>query len=212
VEIAYGGRPRVAPHPPWDGGFVWARSRDGAPWIAVTVQDPGADEWWPVKDHPSDEPDEGLSVELTVPEGLVGLSTGRRIWKKRAAGTVTTRWESSYPVNNYVVTVSVGPYVPLEETYVGLDGEPRPIVFWALPQDRERARATWRQAPRLLAVLAKRFGEYPFLDDKYAVAQSPHLGMEHRRWSPTARFQDNRYGFDWLLLHETGAMSGGATR
>jgi len=53
-------------------------------------------------------------------------------------------------------------------------------------------------------VLGRRFGEYPFLADKYAVAQSPHLGMEHQTLvAYGARFRDNAYGFDWLLMHET---------
>jgi aminopeptidase N len=208
VEIVYDGRPRVAPNPPWDGGFVWAKSRDGSPWVAVTVQDPGADEWWPVKDHPSDEPDEGVSIELTVPAGLVGLATGRKVSETSSGGsggTTTTRWESSYPVNNYGLTINVGPYLPVEEVYHGVDGRANvPIVFWALPEDLDRARILWRQAPRMLEVLGRRFGEYPFLADKYAVAQSPHLGMEHQTLvGYGARFRDNAYGFDWLLMHET---------
>ncbi len=205
VEIAYDGRPRVAPRAPWDGGFVWAHSRDGFPWVAVAVQGEGADEWWPVKDHPSDEPDEGVSIELTVPAGLIGLATGRRVSEVRGADTTTTRWESSYPVNNYGLTINVGPYVAIEEIYHGVDGAAaQPIVFWALPEDVERARVMWRQAPRMLEVLGRRFGEYPFLADKYAVAQSPHLGMEHQTLvAYGARFRDNPYGFDSLLLHET---------
>lgn len=206
VDVVYGGRPRVAPNPPWDGGFVWAHSRDGRPWVAVTVQDPGADLWWPCKDHPSDEPDEGVSIELTVPAGLVGLATGHQVWEHRDGETVTTRWESSYPVNNYALSIAVGPYVPVEESYAGIDGTlpAHPIVFWSLPEDVERARVLWRQAPRMLAVLGRRFGEYPFLADKYAVAQSPHLGMEHQTLvAYGAQFRDNPYGFDWLLVHET---------
>ncbi len=205
VEIAYGGRPRRAPRAPWDGGFVWASSRDGAPWVAVTVQGEGADEWWPAKDHPSDEADEGMSIELTVPGSLVGLASGRKVWERRGPDTVTTRWESSYPVNNYSFSIAVGPYLPVEEIYRGVDGAgSHPIVFWAVPESVERARTTWRQAPRMLEVLGRRFGEYPFLRDKYAVAQSPHLGMEHQTLvAYGARFRDNEYGFDWLLLHET---------
>jgi aminopeptidase N len=196
----------VAPNPPWDGGFVWARSRGGEPWVAVTVQDPGADLWWPCKDQPSDEPDEGVSIELAVPAGMVGLATGHRVWERRDGDTVTSRWESSYPVNNYALSIAVGPYVPVEESYSGVDGTlpPRPIVFWSLPEDADKARVLWHQAPRMLAVLGKRFGEYPFLADKFAVAQSPHLGMEHQTLvAYGARFRDNPYNFDWLLVHET---------
>jgi aminopeptidase N len=79
VRVAYAGRPKVAAQPPWIDGFVWARTPAGAPWIAVVVQGDGADDWWPVKDHPSDRPEEGVEIALTVPRGLVGLANGRRL-------------------------------------------------------------------------------------------------------------------------------------
>ncbi|HOY20081.1 MAG TPA: M1 family peptidase, partial [Haliscomenobacter sp.] len=55
VRILYGGKPRVAVRAPWDGGFTWATTKTGAPWIATTCQGEGADLWWPCKDHVSDE-------------------------------------------------------------------------------------------------------------------------------------------------------------
>ena len=76
VTVSYGGRPRIAPNPPWDGGFTWARTADGQPWIATSCQSVGADVWWPVKDHPSDEPD-SMALHITVPEPLVVASNGR---------------------------------------------------------------------------------------------------------------------------------------
>ncbi|MEJ2482394.1 MAG: M1 family peptidase, partial [Gemmatimonadota bacterium] len=67
VRVEYGGMPRVAPRPPWDGGFTWARTEDGSPWIATSNQTIGADVWWPVKDHITDKPD-SMSIRVTVPE------------------------------------------------------------------------------------------------------------------------------------------------
>jgi aminopeptidase N len=61
----------------------------------------------------------------------------------------------------------------------------------------------WQQMPRILEVLGRRFGEYPFLDDKFAVAHAPYYGMEHQTLvAYGAMFTDNDYGFDELLLHE----------
>ncbi len=207
VEIVYGGRPKVAAFPPWLDGMVWRTTPSGAPWIGVTTQGDGADDWWPCKDHPSDEPDEGLSIELTVPSPLVGLASGRRVGAtENPDGTTTTRWEVSYPINNYAVSVNVGPYVPIEATYRGIDGAAeRTIVFWAIPEHADEARRLWTaQGARLLEVLGRRFGEYPFWKDKYWVAESPYLGMEHQSLvAYGARFEDNDDGFDELLLHET---------
>ncbi len=207
VRIEWRGRPKKALKAPWIDGFVWKRTPEGdRPWIGVTCEGDGADIWWPCKDHPSDEPDEGVRIALTVPKGLVGLSNGRPLGTTdNGDGTVTSRWEVTYPINNYDVTVNIAPYVPVEARYHGVDGTlDLPILFWALPEHRAEAERMWRQAPRLLGILASWFGEYPFIRDKYWVAEAPYLGMEHQTLvAYGADFEDNSYGFDDLLLHET---------
>src|SRR5215213_8180603 len=69
VRVAYSGKPKPAPAPPWVGGFVWSKTKDGQAWFATAVQNDGADLWFPVKDHPSDKP-ETTALHFTVPEPL----------------------------------------------------------------------------------------------------------------------------------------------
>jgi aminopeptidase N len=205
VTFTYGGRPKVALRPPWIDGFVWSETPSGAPWIGVTGQGDGGDNWWPCKDHPSDEPDEGMDIAITFPSGLVGLSNGRLVDEiDNGDGTTTTRWRVSYPINNYLVTVNIAPYVRIEEPYLGIDGTlEETLVFWSIPEYEQYARTMWRQMPRILEVLGRRFGEYPFFEDKFAVAHAPYYGMEHQTLvAYGALFTDNAYGFDDLLLHE----------
>jgi len=205
VTIVYGGQPKVALRPPWIDGFVWSETPSGAPWIGVTGQLDVGDSWWPCKDHPSDEPEEGMDIALTVPAGLVGLSNGKQVDEvENEDGSVTTSWRVSYPINNYLVTVNIAPYVPIEERYHGIDGTlDEPLVFWAVPEYETYARTMWRQMPHILEVLGRRFGEYPFFDDKFTVAHAPYYGMEHQTVvAYGALFTDNDFGFDDLLLHE----------
>jgi aminopeptidase N len=77
VTLDYGGSPKVSRRPPWNDGFVWETIADGRPWIGVTGQGDGGDDWWPCKDHPSDEPDEGMSIALTAPGPAAGRSPTR---------------------------------------------------------------------------------------------------------------------------------------
>ncbi len=205
VQITYGGKPKVALKPPWIDGFVWSETMSGAPWIGVTGQGDGGDNWWPCKDHPSDEPDEGIDITLTVPDDLVGLSNGRKMAERdNGDGTVTTEWHVSFPINNYLVTLNIAPYVPIEEPYHGIDGSlDETLIFWSLPENIDEARIMWRQMPRILEVFGKYFGEYPFFEDKFWVAHAPYLGMEHQTLVAYGdQFKDNDYGFDSLLLHE----------
>ncbi|MEE4270575.1 MAG: M1 family metallopeptidase [Thermoanaerobaculales bacterium] len=205
VGVEYGGAPKKALRAPWIDGFVWSETPSGEPWVGVTCEGDGADIWWPCKDHPSDEPDEGMDIALTVPEGLVGLSNGRPMGETtNPDGTVTSRWRVGFPVNNYAVSIAVGPYVPVEEIYRGVDGSRHEtIVFWAIPEHLEEARRMWVQMPRILEIFGRRFGEYPFFSDKLWVAHAPYLGMEHQTLiAYGSDFTDNDYGFDWLLAHE----------
>jgi hypothetical protein len=59
VKVAYGGKPAIAVRPPWTGGFQWDKDSKGNPWISITCQGEGAKIYFPCKDHPSDEPNEG---------------------------------------------------------------------------------------------------------------------------------------------------------
>jgi aminopeptidase N len=60
---------------PWDGGFVWAKTKSGKPWIATAVQGEGCDLFWPCIDHPSAEPG-AMDIRITVPAGLAAPSNG----------------------------------------------------------------------------------------------------------------------------------------
>jgi aminopeptidase N len=205
VGVEYAGRPKVSAAPPWLDGFVWERTASGAPWIAVSTQIDGADLWLPVKDHPSDEPEEGVEIALTVPAGLVGLSNGAPLGETaNGDGTVTSRWRVHYPINPYLLTVNVAPYVAIVERYRGADGTlDLPMTFWALPEHVPAARAMWHQAPAILAEFARRFGDFPFPDDKIAMVEAPLLGMEHQTLVAYGDdFVVDASGIDETLVHE----------
>ena len=203
LRIAYGGAPRVAPRPPWDGGFTWAEAADGTPWVAVSCQVQGADLWWPVKDHPSDRAD-SVRVALTVPSNLRAISNG--MWEGRTDngdGTATERWFVSQPINNYGVSFGIGPYRTVEAEYTSPAGYTATVPFFVMP---ERAADARRQFPSLLedlAFLERTFGPYPWRADGYAILHTPYLGMEHQSLiAYGSTFEDNEFGFDFLHFHE----------
>ena len=207
ATVHYHGQPKTAPNPPWSGGFIWERTADGHPWIAVSCQSEGADLWWPCKDHPSDEPD-SISLRFTVPEPLVAVSNGRlRSTAGNGDGTRTFWWFASTPINNYGVTLYAAPYDTVVGEYVSVTGERLPITFWVLPQNRGRRQALLPEFAAHLRFYEKLLGPYPFRADKYGVVEAPYLGMEHQTAiaygndaGPAVFGYD--YGFDALHLHE----------
>jgi aminopeptidase N len=208
VRIAYGGRPRVAPRPPWDGGFTWARTSSGAPWIATSCFGEGADVWRPVKDHPSDEPD-STRLHVSVPEPLVVASNGRLEGVDRTTGARTYHWFVSTPINNYNVALNIAPYETLETSLKSVAGETFPVIFWVLPEHVAEGRRFLPEILDQLRFYERTLGPYPFRADKYGVAETPFLGMEHQTiiaygagFDRGAMTGGVDWGFDALHQHE----------
>jgi aminopeptidase N len=209
LTVEYGGQPRVAPRPPWDGGVQWAETPAGAPWIATSNQMIGADVWWPNKDHVSDKPD-SMSIRVTVPDPLVVATNGRLEGVlENGDGTRTYHWFVSTPISAYNVALNIAPYEVIEEEYESVSGETFPVSFWVLPENLEDGRALMPEILAHLRWFEETLGPYPFRADKYGVAQTPHLGMEHQSIIAYGAGFDNRsmtggvdWGFDALHHHE----------
>jgi aminopeptidase N len=207
-SIHYSGAPRVAPNPPWDGGFSWAKTPDGSPWIGVSCQTQGADLWWPVKDHPSDRPD-SMQIRITVPDPLVAASNGRfQSVVSNADETSTWNWRVNTPISNYNVTLNIGPYDAIEDQYISTAGDTMDVIFWILPEDEVRARELFPQFALQLRFFEELLGPYPFRTEKYGVVQTSYLGMEHQTLiAYGAGFVNDRLfnmnaGYDDLHHHE----------
>jgi aminopeptidase N len=209
LTVRYGGRPRVAPRPPWDGGVQWATTPAGDPWIATSNQMIGADVWWPNKDHVSDKPD-SMRIHVTVPASLVVATNGRleRV-EDHEGGIRTYHWFVSTPISAYNVALNIAPYEVIQEEYRSVTGETFPVVFWVLPENLEDGLALMPEILEHLRWFEKTVGPYPFRADKYGVVQTPHLGMEHQSIIAYGANFDNGamtggedWGFDALHHHE----------
>lgn len=205
VKVYYGGKPRVAERPPWDDGFTWAKTESGEDWVGVTCQGGGADVWWPCKDHPSDEPDSAL-LNFTVPVNLVCASNGKlRYILANKEGTRTYSWFVSTPINNYGISLHAAPYDTIQYTYTSVTGEEIPVTIWVLPESMEKAREHCPEFLDHLRWYEELLGPYPFRADKYGVAETPYLGMEHQTIIANGYgYKKDQFGFDWLHHHELG--------
>lgn len=206
LAIDYGGKPRIAPNPPWVGGFQWERTPSGAPWIATSNQMQGADLWWPCKDQPDDEPD-SMRIEVEVPEGLICASNGRLEGVTTINGWSTFDWRVTTPINAYGVALNIAPYETITREYESTAGGTFPITYWCLPENVEKGKILVDDIVKQMRWFEETYGPYPFRRDKYGVVETPHLGMEHQsiiaygneyRGNPWGEDQ----GFDFLHHHE----------
>lgn len=203
--ITYSGTPRVAPRPPWVGGFIWAKTPSGADWVSVALQNDGADLMFPCKDHPSDKP-EAVTMRISVPDPLVATGPGKlQEAVKNKDATTTYIWRMTNPIANYSIVFNAAPYKKVEDSYKSVAGDMLPIVFYVLPEDYEKAPRLIAEQKKYLAFYEKYLGPFPFRTQKVGIVETPHLGMEHS--TDIAYGNQFRYdadGTDWLLLHEFG--------
>lgn len=205
VAVDYHGSPREAKKAPWDGAFTWAKTKAGQPWIATSVEGEGGDMWWPCRDHPSDKPD-SFALHIRVPAPLVVASNGRleRV-EEHGDGTRTYHWRTAYPISNYNIALNIAPYETVTASYTSVTGEVVPATFWFVPEDKAQAERIFPEMLRHLRFYERTLGPYPFRREKYGVAETPHLGMEHQSIIAYGnKFRPGPHGFDWLHHHELG--------
>lgn len=208
VKIAYGGKPGIAERAPWIGGFQWAKDSLGNPWVAITCQSEGAKIYYPCKDHPSDEPNEGADLIITVPKGLYVAGPGLLKNVSTKGNKSTYHWKTNYTINNYSILFNIGKYAVVSRDYVTVNGNKVPLQIYILEEHKHRAKHLLDIFEQSVRVQEKYFGEYPWVTEKIAICETPHLGMEHQTLNAYGnKFRYAKAGgkdFDWLLHHELG--------
>ncbi|UIJ44025.1 M1 family metallopeptidase [Sphingomonas cannabina] len=202
AKLTYGGTPHVAIRAPWDDGIVWAKTKDGQPWIATTSEGSGCDLFWPCLDMPSGEP-ERMDLHITVPKGLKAPSNGvLKGVDTLPDGRTTWNWSAKHP-NTYAIALNIAPYELIEGDYKSRFGNTIRMQYWYLPGEEAQAKGLFAEFAPTLDFFETLIGPYPFGDEKMGVVETPHLGMEHQ----TINAYGNGYkkaaeGFDWLFQHE----------
>lgn len=215
IEVFYTGKPRLAKRPPWDGGVQWVPDGKGNTIISTSCQGLGASVWWPCKDHMYDEPDSML-ISITVPKNMTDVSNGNlRSLVENNDNSHTFNWFVKNPINNYGVNMNVANYVSWKETFKGEKGDLQ-LSYYVLPQNLEKAKEQFKQAPKMLKAFEHWFGPYPFYEDGYKLVEVPYLGMEHQ--SSVTYGNDYKMGYrgkdlsntgwglkwDFIIIHESG--------
>lgn len=216
ISIYFSGKPKEAIRPPWDGGWIWQKDKNGNPWMTVACQGLGASVWYPCKDVQSDEPDSGAILRITVPDSLMAVGNGRLTEKKAAGkGYTTYTWTVKSPINNYCIVPYIGKYVHFGEIYKAEKG-PLSMDYWVLDYNIDKAKKQFKDAPRMMKAFEHWFGPYPFYADGYKLVEAPHLGMEHQSAIAYGNGYQNGYAgkdlsasgwglkWDFIIVHESG--------
>ncbi len=178
-------------------------SRWQRPILISTFAEPfGARVWFPCNDRPDDKAI--VDMWVTAPAVLTVAANG--VLEDRVEhddGTATTKWASIYPVPTYLVVMNAHDFDVSEETYVSDSGATMPVMLYALPEVAEQAKIDLAFTPEAIGVFADRYGEYPFVEEKYGNCTTYFGGgMEHQTLTTISACAVGDPWMEWLNVHE----------
>ena len=182
------------------GSFVFS-SHQGTPAIWTLSEPYGAKDWWVAKDTPGDKAD-SADIWITVSTNLNAVSNGKlKEVLDNGNGTHTYKWKSSYPIAPYLLSMAITNYSEYTNYYHYSPTDSMPINHFLYPENLSSNISQLNKTPGMIEIYSQRFGQYPFINEKYGHAQFGWGGgMEHQTVSSMVSFGDG------LIAHELAHM------
>ncbi|MBN1634642.1 MAG: T9SS type A sorting domain-containing protein [Ignavibacteria bacterium] len=192
IKIIYGG----LPVPTGFGSFVFG-SHLSSPVIWSLSQPYGSQDWFPCKNSIYDKADSS-QVSITCSENLTGVSNGILINTiNNQNGTKKYIWKNSYPISVYLISVAVSDYYEYKNYYKYSQNDSLEIVHYVYPEMFAGLKGQLDKTPGMIDIFTEKFGEYPFIREKYGHAQANISGaMEHQTITTIGVFTDG------VIAHE----------
>jgi len=165
IRIVYNGKPVRAGLSAFVFGTINGKS------AVYNINEPTfASTWFPCNDIPSDKA--LLKINISNRSDKVSVSNGRLTGVKEKDGKKIYSWETVYPISTYLVAVYSSEYENFRDIYISRDGkDTMNIEYYAFPQHVEMAKIDFLEHPKMMEVFSEMFGEYPFIKEKYGVAE-----------------------------------------
>jgi aminopeptidase N len=195
VEIYYRGTPVATGF----GSFVFS-SHNGVPWVWTLSEPYGARDWWPCKDDPSDKAD-SADIVVTCDSNLVAGSEGILVSETSVGTKKTYHWKERYPIASYLISLAITNYVRFSNWFRYSPTDSMEIQNFVLPEHEAAARAELPSMVDMLSIYSELYGLYPFIKEKYGVAEFGSGGMEHQTLTSIGTTTDGMFDEE-TLAHE----------
>ena len=149
-------------------GSFWNEKREGKQFLATLNEPIFASTWFPCNDTPNDKA--LLNMSITNDSSLVSLSNGKLVDVINRGNKKTYIWNTEYPIATYLISIYSGEYVTFNQKYIS-KMDTMNIDYYVTSENLGNAKIDFANHPKYLKVFSELFGEYPFLEDKYGVAE-----------------------------------------
>lgn len=186
-------------------GFEFGLRSNGKSIISSLSEPENANTWWPCKDIPNDKALADIYIKTWPFHKAV--SNGLLVETLSENGKKVYHWKENYPISTYLISVAAANYRYINYTYTALNNTTTmPIDCYVYPEDYNSALEDFNRTADMIHCFAQRYGEYPFLNEKYGMAMFPWGGaMEHQTLTS---YGDNLvtgdHTYDRVVAHELG--------
>lgn len=174
----------------------------GVPLVATLSEPYYSHTWWPCKDVATDKVTSAVIVH--VPAGMYAASNGILTHRIPEGDGEYFVWKNDMAIAPYLISIAVTNYVQWTETWVSPSGKSMPVEYNVFPEDLEVAQYEFERTTQMLDFYSELFGEYPYVDQKYGMAEFVYQGaMEHQTMSSYGNFYltGDRF-YERLVAHE----------
>lgn len=163
LSISYSGKPKsVGPV-----GFVFGEVNKHS--LVYTLNQPEfASTWFPCNDIPSDKA--MLEMKIRNTKDNISVSNGKLISIEEEERHKIYYWKTHYPISTYLVALYSAPYEYYTDSIV-INRDTLEIQYYVMPEHLRNARKDFAVHNDMLSYFLEVFGEYPFIREKYGVAE-----------------------------------------
>lgn len=164
-----------------------------------TISDPDAARYWlPCYDHPWDKAIVNLTITMRS-DWKVAANGLRTNIVNNGDGTSTTSWVGEHPMTTYLVCVTCGPYLEMNQSAGNI-----PVQNFVMSNQYDNALITLSRVPMMIDYFSQLFGPYPFEKYGHAVVNMSTYGaMEHQTMTTLGNYIINgALTYETTIAHE----------
>lgn len=198
IRIVYSGTPKSLGF----GSFNF-ETHQNHPFVYSLNEPVFASTWLPCIDLPDDKAQ--VDMFITNDTCCVSLSNGKLVETKIAGGKKNYHWKTIYPISTYLIAIYSGKYKSFSQKYVSVTKDSLNLSYFAFESDLENAKKDFGDHPAYFKVFEEIFGAYPFIKEKYFVAEFlwQNGAMEHQTLTGIgSNFVGGHKFFTDMLVHE----------
>lgn len=166
--------------------------------------------WFPCHDSPNEKATTEMVV--TVDDYLTAVSNGAliNVTNDSMSKRKTYHWKQSIPHASYLVTLCVGEFVELKDSWKNSQGQEIPVQYYTVSGREKETKFCFGKTPKMMEFFSKKLGvDYPY--EKYAQVVAWDFiygGMENTSATTQTEYTlhpesvEQDYSSEYLVAHE----------